>query len=149
MYQCAFCNYKSMYVYNVTRHAKAKHGNQAGCIFRAPPSVSIQPIGNGLQHSGGKVGVNPTNFNVKLEEDQAKENNKLSNAQDEEIDLNTQSFKKDENPILLDSRFFCDTCPYATNRSTNLRSHKYRKHGSMKNIVKVKKMDQEIKQFGQ
>ena len=73
---------------------------------------------------------------------------KLSNVKEEVFDKNIQPIVKDKNPILLDSRFFCDTCPYATNRSNKLKSHKYRKHGSMKNIVKVKKMDKEIKQFG-
>ena len=73
---------------------------------------------------------------------------KLSNVKEEVFDKNIQPIVKDKNPILLDSRFFCDTCPYATNRSYNLKSHKYRKHGSMKNIVKVKKMDKETKQFG-
>ena len=60
-----------MYVYNVTRHAKAKHANQAGSTFRAPTTVSVEPLGNGVQHSVGEVGTNPTNFNVKLEEHQA------------------------------------------------------------------------------
>ena len=73
---------------------------------------------------------------------------KLSNVKEEVFDKNIQPIVKDKNPILMDSRFFCDTCPYAKNRSNNLKSHKYRKHGSMKNIVKVKKMDKEIKQFG-
>ena len=80
--------------------------------------------------------------------DKLENNIKLSNVKEEVFDKNIQPIVKDKNPILLDSRFFCDTCPYATNRSYNLKSHKYRKHGSMKNIVKVKKMDKEIKQFG-
>ena len=60
-----------MYAYNITRHAKAKHANQAGSIFRAPTTVSVEALGNGVQQSAGEVGANPTNFNVKLEEYQA------------------------------------------------------------------------------
>ena len=80
--------------------------------------------------------------------DKLEYNIKPLNVKEEVFDKNIQPIVKDKNPILLDSRFFCDTCSYATNRSNNLYRHKEKKHGIKKNKVEVKKMDKEIKQYG-
>ena len=87
MYQCLYCDYKSIYAYNVRRHTKAKHYNHAGSSSRASINVSDQPQGYNNQDDRDIVDVNQGKRR-KRNVQNPKENVKYSDNDTESMDSN-------------------------------------------------------------